>query len=66
MFGRAGKDAVGAVEVTAKLLCGYFLGLFTQEFLVTDTFEGKTAQTIGLMTPGIEVPGVTVLRQPLR
>ena len=52
--------------MSCKLIRADFPGRLSHQGLFTNPLECKAAQPFRLVTPGIEVPGIAVLRETLR
>ena len=62
----AGKDAIGLAEVLAEGVGAEVFRCFAAVSEVADAVEGEAAQGLPLVAPGVEVPVVPIVHQPLR
>ena len=62
----AGEDAVAGLLARIELVGGQVDGCLGQQFRVGDAIEGEAAQAGAWRVPGVQVPVVAVVDQPLR
>src|SRR6056297_449080 len=62
---RPGEDTEGLVEMLADLFRRQIQRIVLEHVHIADTLQRKTSQTLGKMTPGGQVPAITVGDQPL-
>lgn len=62
----AGENAVAGGEVLVEVGLDYFKRGVIEQYGRDNAFQRKTAQGVALMAPGIQIPVIAVMREPLR
>src|SRR5438067_12806572 len=62
----AGEDAVAGAEMRVELGVRHFVRLGVDKASVADGVDGEAAQVLSPVAPGVEVPVVAVVHEPLR